>query len=250
MSKKTVFKVAMLAGAVALAGCTDAIEETPVAPPVDETPVEPPVSEALVILNDGTAATNFSVMVGSNSDSYNRQVLARGEGYPKTDSLQVTAKETGGIATWQVDTFSAGEDGPAEVYFIVGSAENQLDLSEYQNGLLLIDLSVLVATTSETSHQIFMQTNTDAGEDYKNRQAFYFSQAQLADLEADGWTTVAVPMSCFSIQDATGAFDITKVNDLMSFDIRGNESVSYEIGKVAFEKTVTVPAGAVEWSCE
>ncbi|WP_163134216.1 hypothetical protein [Agarivorans sp. Alg241-V36] len=242
MSKNAIFKITMLAGAVALAGCTESIEE-----PVDP-PVEPPVGDALVIIDDGIPATNFGIIVGSNSDSYNRQGLAKGESYAKTSALEVSPSDNAGSYTWKVDTYSSGDDGSAEVYFIVGSDASQMDLTEYQNGVMLIDLSVLVAADSATTgHQLIMQTNTGT-DDYLNRSAFYFNQTQLADLEADGWTTIAIKMSCFTPQNPT--FDITKVNDLMRFDIRGNESVSYEIGKVAIEKEATsIPAEAVEWTC-
>ncbi|MDO6686536.1 MULTISPECIES: hypothetical protein [unclassified Agarivorans] len=238
MSKNAVFKITMLAGAIALAGCTDSIEEPtdPVDPPID-----PPVGEVFVVIDDGVTASGFGVLAGSDVD-YSKNALAKDESYSVANGIAVSPSANGDEYSWKVDTYGAGE-----AYFIVGS-DTAMDMTDYANGVLLFDMSVTNATASDSAgHQIVMQTN--GGEkDYLDRNTFYFGQSQLSDQESAGWKTYAVKVSCFAADDA-GAFDITKVNEVFRLDIR-KESVTYELGTVKYEKDATmIPEGAVEWTC-
>ncbi|WP_427983214.1 putative glycoside hydrolase [Agarivorans sp.] len=246
MNNKMVFATTVLAGSLFLVACHDT------SLPVEPDPVTPPPAEgnALTIINDGVPAEGFSLIVGSNTEGYAHTDLAKDATYEKANSIKVTPSTHDGDYAWKVETFNSGTGGAAEVNFIIGNDASPLDLTDYQAGTMLIDLSVVVAAASETGdHQIQLQTNTGT-DDYKNRKAFYFSQNQLADLEADGWQTVAVPMSCFSVQDETGAFDITKVHQPLRFVIKQDEQVTYEIGKVVISDSAVAPEGAVAWTCE
>ncbi|GAB1623512.1 hypothetical protein AAOGI_35620 [Agarivorans albus] len=246
MSKNAIFKITMLAGAVALAGCTDSIED-PVEPPVE--PPEP--GTELVIIEDGNPAEGLSVIIGSNTDSYARTVLTRGTA--NTDMAAIKAAPTTNPAdssyAWDIDTVAAADPANSEVYFVVGSDAAEMDLTDYAAGLLTFDLSVIVAgDPSSTGHQLIMQSQLgDGSTGYLNRTVKYFNQSDLAAIESAGFTTIAVPMSCFQASDT---FDLTKVDDLFRFDIRNNDAVTYEIGKVALNADATVPEGAVTWGCE
>ncbi|WP_221075088.1 hypothetical protein [Agarivorans aestuarii] len=235
MSKNAIFKITMLAGAVALAGCTDSIED-PVEPPV-----EPPVGDVLVVIDDGVNASGASLLVG-HAPVYSKNALAKDETYAD-DGFTVAPAANGEEYVWEVTTNSSH----GESYFIVNS-ETAVDLTDYANGVLLFDMSVTNATaTGSTSHQIAMET---AGSDtpWLDRNVFYFGQDLLAAQESAGWKTFAVKISCFSPDDA-GSFDITKVNDIFRFDIR-NEAVTYELGTVKYDADASmIPEGAVEWTC-
>ncbi|GDY26181.1 hypothetical protein [Agarivorans sp. Toyoura001] len=238
MSKNAVFKITMLAGAIALAGCTDSIEEP--ADPVDP-PIDPPVGEVFVVIDDGVTASGMGVLVG-HAPAYSKNALAKDESYAD-DGFSVDPSANDAEYVWEVTTNSAH----GESYFIV-SGDAAMDMTDYANGVLLFDMSVTNATaTGSTSHQIVMQTNgSDA--DYLDRNTFYFGQDQLAEQESAGWKTYAVKVSCFAPDDA-GAFDITKVNEVFRLDIR-NESVTYELGTVKYDADATmIPDGAVEWTC-
>lgn len=235
MSKNAIFKITMLAGAVALAGCTDSIDD-----PVDP-PVEPPEGDVFVVIDDGVAAAGFGVLAGSSED-YDKSALAKGESYTKANGITVSPGANGEEYAWKVDTYGAGE-----AYFIV-SNDTAMDMTDYAGGVLLFDMSVTNATaTGSTSHQIVMETG-GGSTPWLDRNVFYFGQDLLAAEESAGWKTFAVKVSCFSPDDA-GNFDITKVNEVFRMDIR-NESVTYELGTVKYEADETmIPDGAVEWTC-
>jgi hypothetical protein len=236
MSKNAIFKITMLAGAVALAGCTDSIEE-PVEPPV-----EPPEGNVFVVIDDGVVATGMSLLVG-HAPAYSKNALAKDETYAD-DGFTVAPSANDTEYVWEVTTNSAH----GESYFIV-NGDTAMDMTEYANGVLLFDMSVTNATaTGSTSHQIAMETAGGATP-WLDRNVFYFGQDLLAAEESAGWKTFAVKLSCFSPDDA-GSFDITNVNDVFRFDIR-NEAVTYEIGTVKFDADASmIPDGAVEWTCE
>lgn len=235
MSKNAIFKITMLAGAVALAGCTDSIED-----PVDP-PVEPPEGDVLVVIDDGATASGMGLLVG-HAPAYSKNALAKDETYTD-DGFSVAPAANGDEYVWEVTTNSSH----GESYFIVGG-DTPMDMTEYANGVLLFDMSVTNATaTGSTSHQIVMQTNGGAT-DYLDRNVFFFGQDLLATEESAGWKTFAVKLSCFNPDDA-GNFDITNVHEIFRLDIR-NEAVTYELGTVKYEVDETmIPDGAVEWTC-
>lgn len=242
MNNKMVFATTVLAGSLFLVACDDiAVPEEPVTPPPAEV-------NTLSLMENGIAAGDWSIKVGSNTDDYAHKVLENiDDTYEKTGSFKIAAVKDTDVESgvWKMETFNSASGDSAEVNFLIVNDATPIDLTDYQNGTMLIDLSVLVAAESDATHQVQMQTTTGT-EDWKNRSAFYFSQNQLAALESQGEKKVAIPMSCITPSDT---FDITKVNEPLRFVIKNDAEVTYEIRSVVLSDSSVAPEGAVAWTC-
>ncbi|WP_026972277.1 putative glycoside hydrolase [Aliagarivorans marinus] len=236
--KTAKYSALSLACVLALSACNSSNDEDPVDP--GPGPGPDPSPETATLYSNGQAISGASLQIGSSED-YGMSTLEVGGSFSDGG---LSAEQGGGFDngeetehSWMVSTTGAQD----EAYLVVQHASG-MDLSEYADGALRIQLKVDLAIDDGGESLIAMQTDGGASP-WLDRTNFFFPQSALTALEGEGWQTLYLPLSCFEADEA-GAFDLSKVNQLLRLDMRDG-ATDYELAGVYLDMEANLPEGAV-----
>ncbi|WP_026957759.1 putative glycoside hydrolase [Aliagarivorans taiwanensis] len=236
--KTAKYSALSLACVLALSACNSSNDDDPVDP--GPGPGPDPSPETATLYSNGQAISGASLQIGSSED-YGMSNLEVGSSFSDGG---LSAEQGGGFDngeetehSWMVSTTGAQD----EAYLVVQHASG-MDLNEYADGALRIQLKVDLAIDDGGESLIAMQTDGGASP-WLDRNNFFFPQSALTALEGEGWQTLYLPLSCFEADEA-GAFDLSKVNQLLRLDMRDG-ATDYELAGVYLDMQASLPEGAV-----